>query len=172
MVAAMRVGDPLDELTDVGPMIDEQKARDAEAAVRAAISHGARSLTELRRAGSLLWPVVIDDADSHEPVVCQEVFAPVVSLQEYSNLDEAIEIANSTEYGLQAAIFTSSLSTAIDAARRLEFGGVIVNDSSRYRVDRMPYGGVKASGSGKEGPYYAIREMTDERLVVLKGRPA
>ena len=106
-------------------------------------------------------------------MVCREVFAPVVSLLSYRDLDEAIALANSTEYGLQAAIFTASLDVALEASRRLEFGGVIVNDTSRYRVDRMPYGGVKSSGSGgKEGPRYAIEEMTEEHLVVLRGRPS
>lgn len=171
LVAAMRVGDPLDEATDVGPMITEAKAREAEAAIEEATAAGARLLTPARREGSLLWPTVLADADYRATAVCREVFAPVVNLHSYSDLDEAIALANATEYGLQAGIFTRSLDVALEAARRLQFGGVIVNDTSRYRVDRMPYGGVKASGSGKEGPRYAIEEMTEEHLVVLKGVP-
>jgi acyl-CoA reductase-like NAD-dependent aldehyde dehydrogenase len=171
LVAAIRVGDPLDEATDIGPMLTEDKAAEAEVAVRDAVASGARSLTEIKRDGALLWPVVLADPDATLPVVCREVFAPVVSLLSYRDLDEAIALANSTDYGLQAGIFTASLAVALDASRRLEFGGVIVNDTSRYRVDRMPYGGVKSSGIGKEGPRYAIEEMTDERLVVLRGTP-
>lgn len=171
LVAALRVGDPLDEATDIGPMLTEEKAAEAEAAVRSAVSGGARPLIQIRRDGSLLWPVVLADPDVTLPVVCQEVFAPVVSLLSYTDLDEAIALANSTDYGLQAGIFTASLAVALEASRRLEFGGVIVNDTSRYRVDRMPYGGVKSSGMGKEGPRYAIEEMTEEHLVVLRGRP-
>jgi acyl-CoA reductase-like NAD-dependent aldehyde dehydrogenase len=171
LAAALRVGDPLDEATDVGPMLTEEKAAEAEAAVRDAIAAGSRPLTEIRREGALLWPVALADPDITLPVVCREVFAPVVNLQSYTDLDEAIALANSTEYGLQAGIFTASLAVALEAARRLEFGGMIVNDTSRYRVDLMPYGGVKSSGMGKEGPRYAIEEMTEEHLVVLKGRP-
>ena len=172
LVEALRVGDPLDDATDVGPMLNEEKAREAEATVEEAIVAGARRLTPARRDGSLLWPTVLADADPRQPVVCREIFAPVVSLHSYRDLDAAIEMANATEYGLQAGIFSSSLAVCLDAARRLEFGGVIVNDTSRYRVDRMPYGGVKASGSGKEGPRYAIEAMTDERLIVLRGQPS
>ncbi len=172
LVAALRVGDPLDEQTDIGPMLTAEKAAEAQAAVQEAIASGARPLSEIRREGALLWPVVLADADVRLPVVCREVFAPVVNLHSYDDLDGAIELANSTEYGLQAGIFTASLDVALQAARRLEFGGVIVNDTSRYRVDRMPYGGVKSSGLGKEGPRYAIEEMTEEHLVVLKGTGA
>jgi acyl-CoA reductase-like NAD-dependent aldehyde dehydrogenase len=171
-VEALRVGDPLDESTDVGPMLSEAKALEAEASIEAAVRVGAQRLTQPRREGALLWPTVLADADMTLPVVCQEAFAPVVNLHSYGDFDEAIDLANSTDYGLQAGIFTSSLGVALDAARRLQFGGVIVNDTSRYRVDRMPYGGTKSSGLGKEGPRYAIEEMTEERLVVLKGVPA
>ncbi len=171
LVAALRVGDPLDEATDIGPMLTTEKALQAEAGVRDAVAAGGRSLTEIRRDGALLWPVVLADPDIALPVVCQEVFAPVVSLLSYADLDEAISLANATDYGLQAGIFTASLAVALDASRRLEFGGVVVNDTSRYRVDRMPYGGVKSSGVGKEGPRYAIEEMTEEHLVVLRGTP-
>lgn len=171
-VEALRVGDPLDESSDVGPMLSEAKAEEAEASIEEAVRAGARRLTKPHREGSLLWPTVLADADAGLPVVCQEVFAPVVNLHSYGDFDEAIDLANSTDYGLQAGIFTASLEVALDAARRLRFGGVIVNDTSRYRVDRMPYGGTKASGLGKEGPRYAIEEMTEERLVVLRGVPA
>ncbi len=172
LVRDLRVGDPLDDAIDIGPMLSPEKAREAEIAIDEAVAAGARLLTPARREGALLWPVVLADADYRLPVVCREVFAPVVNLHSYADLGRAIELANSTEYGLQAGIFTASLAVAIEASRRLRFGGVIVNDTSRYRVDRMPYGGVKSSGSGKEGPRYAIEEMTEEHLVVLKGEPS
>lgn len=171
-VTAMRVGDPLDESTDIGPMLTPEKAAEAEAAAQEAVAAGATALTPIRREGALLWPIVLADADLELPVVCREVFAPLVNLHSYDTLDEAISIANSTDYGLQAGIFTSSLSVALTASRRLAFGGVIVNDTSRFRVDRMPYGGVKSSGYGKEGARYSMREMSDERIVVLRGDPA
>jgi len=101
-------------------------------------------------------------------VECEEVFGPVCTVSPVASLDEAIERANATEYGLQAAIFTESVRTALDAAERLEFGGVVVNEAPTFRADQMPYGGVKASGNTKEGPAWAVREMTEERLVVLQ----
>lgn len=171
-VEAMRAGDPLDPATDVGPMLGEEKAQAAEADIAAAVAAGARLLAGGRRDGALLWPTVLADADPSLPIVCREAFAPVVNVHTYDDLDEAIRMANSTEYGLQAGIYTASLAVALEAARRLEFGGVIVNDTSRYRVDRMPYGGVKSSGMGKEGSRYSIAEMTEERLIVLRGAPS
>ena len=99
---------------------------------------------------------------------CEEVFGPVVTLTKVGSVDEAIELANATRYGLQAAIFSADLSTCLDAARRLEFGGVTVNEAPTFRADQMPYGGVKASGNTKEGPAWAVHEMTEERLVVLQ----
>jgi acyl-CoA reductase-like NAD-dependent aldehyde dehydrogenase len=100
-------------------------------------------------------------------VSCLEVFGPLCTVTPYDSLDEALALANGTEYGLQAGIFTGSLGTALRAAGELEFGGVTVNEAPTFRADQMPYGGVKASGNTKEGPYYAVREMTEERLVVI-----
>ncbi len=99
---------------------------------------------------------------------CDEAFGPVCTLQPYDTLDEAIDAANATRYGLQAGIFTSSLRTALEASRRLEFGGVTVNEAPTFRADQMPYGGVKDSGNTREGPAWAVREMTEERLVVVQ----
>ena len=99
---------------------------------------------------------------------CEEVFGPVVSLYRVASLDEALERSNATRYGLQAAIFTSDLKTALRAARELEFGGVTVNEAPTFRADQMPYGGVKSSGNTKEGPAWTVREMTEERLVILQ----
>jgi acyl-CoA reductase-like NAD-dependent aldehyde dehydrogenase len=103
-----------------------------------------------------------------DKVQCNEVFGPVVTLTRVGSVDEAIELSNATRYGLQAAIFTRDLATSLDAARRLEFGGVIVNEAPTFRADQMPYGGVKASGNTREGPAWTVREMTEERLVVLQ----
>jgi acyl-CoA reductase-like NAD-dependent aldehyde dehydrogenase len=100
-------------------------------------------------------------------VSCEEVFGPVVTVSPVDTLDEAIELANSTKYGLQAGVFTGELATMIRAARALQFGGVIVNEAPTFRADQMPYGGVKESGNTREGPAYAVREMTEERLVVV-----
>jgi len=100
-------------------------------------------------------------------VSCEEVFGPVVTLTRVKSLDEAIDLANSTRYGLQAGVFTASLKDALEAARRLEFGGVTINEAPTFRADQMPYGGVKASGNTREGPAYAVHELTEERLVVI-----
>jgi len=115
-----------------------------------------------------LTPAVLANVKQQMRVVCQETFAPIVVVQTYESLEEALKIANDTEFGLQAGIFTSSLAVAMEAARSLHVGGVMINDTSFYRAGQMPYGGVKHSGMGREGPRYAIEEMTELRLVVLK----
>jgi acyl-CoA reductase-like NAD-dependent aldehyde dehydrogenase len=100
-------------------------------------------------------------------VVCEEVFAPVIGITSYEDIEDAFKMANDTPYGLQAGVFTTNLNIAMDACHKLNFGGVIINDVSTYRADVMPYGGVKNSGVGKEGPHYAVQEMTDERIIVI-----
>jgi acyl-CoA reductase-like NAD-dependent aldehyde dehydrogenase len=115
----------------------------------------------------LITPTVIGNASPELKVSCEEVFGPVVTLNAVESLDEAIELANETRYGLQAGIFTSRLDSALRAAQELEFGGVIVNEAPTFRADQMPYGGVKDSGNTREGPAYAVRELTEERLVVI-----
>jgi acyl-CoA reductase-like NAD-dependent aldehyde dehydrogenase len=167
-VRALKTGDPDDPDTDVGPMISEAEAARAEEWVAAAVAGGARLLTGGRRRGPVLEPTLLEDVRSDMAVVCQEIFAPVVSLQRARDLDEAIATANDSVYGLQAGVFTASLASAMRCARSLEYGGVIVNDASTYRTDLMPYGGVKESGLGREGPRYAIEEMTEVRLVVMR----
>lgn len=169
-VAELIVGDPVFPETHVGPLISEARAVELEAEIRRAVDRGARLLTPLRRENAMLWPTVIENASPDDQIVCQEAFGPVVALFAYDDIDEAFDAANATEYGLQAGVYTSNYTLMQRAMRELNFGGVIFNDTSRYRVDRMPYGGVKASGSGKEGVRYSIEQMTSERLVVL--RPA
>jgi acyl-CoA reductase-like NAD-dependent aldehyde dehydrogenase len=117
----------------------------------------------------LIRPTVLGDVTPEMKVSCEEVFGPVCVVVPYDTLEEGIRLANSTRYGLQAGIFTGSVKSALAAARGLEFGGVTVNEAPTFRADQMPYGGVKASGNTKEGPAYAVREMTEERLVVLAG---
>ena len=167
-VRALAVGSPFDPDTEVGPLISESRAAALEASVRASVEQGATLLTPLRREGALMWPVVIEGADPQSSLVCEEAFGPLVSLFSYGDIDDAFALANATPYGLQAGIYTSDFSIIHRAMHELDFGGVIVNDTSRYRVDRMPYGGTKASGSGTEGVRYSIEQMTKERLVVLK----
>jgi acyl-CoA reductase-like NAD-dependent aldehyde dehydrogenase len=165
-VEALVVGDPADEQTDVGPLIDG----DAKDRVLEWIAEsGGEVLTggDVTDDG-LIRPTVIARPDPTAKVSCDEVFGPVCTVTPYGSLDEAIELANGTRYGLQAGIFTANVKTALEAARRLEFGGVTVNEAPTFRADQMPYGGVKDSGNTREGPAYAVRELTEERLIVLQ----
>ncbi|BAS27924.1 aldehyde dehydrogenase family protein [Limnochorda pilosa] len=164
---ALKVGDPLDPGTDVGPMISEAEAARAEDWVHEAVEGGAKLLTGGTREGPLFQPTVLADVHASMKVVCNEVFAPVVTVIRYDTIDEAIEAVNDSHYGLQAGIFTESLEVAMEAARRIRVGGVMVNDTSSFRADLMPYGGVKGSGMGREGPKYAVEEMTDLKVIVL-----
>jgi acyl-CoA reductase-like NAD-dependent aldehyde dehydrogenase len=161
------VGDPGDEATDVGPVIDEDARIRIAGWVEEAQAAGAKLLAGGTDADPL-GPIVLGDAPETARVVCDEVFGPVCVVNTVDSLAEAYERANATEYGLQAGIFTGSISTALAAADALDFGGVTVNEAPTFRADQMPYGGVKGSGNTKEGPAYTIREMTEERLVVLQ----
>ena len=167
-VEALKVGDPADEETDVGPVIDVDARDRILAWIEEARSAGAEILSGRELDGELLRPTVIAGAGPELKVSCEEVFGPVCTVTPYDTLDEAIELANGTRYGLQAGIFTASLKSALAAAQRLEFGGVTVNEAPTFRADQMPYGGVKDSGNTREGPAWAVREMTEERLVVLE----
>jgi acyl-CoA reductase-like NAD-dependent aldehyde dehydrogenase len=136
--------------------------------IEEARSRGGRVLAGGELDGELLRPTVIADAPPDSKVACEEVFGPLCTVAAYDSLDEAIELANGTRYGLQAGIFTRDVKAALRAARELDFGGVTVNEAPTFRADQMPYGGVKDSGNTREGPAYAVREMTEERLVVLQ----
>jgi acyl-CoA reductase-like NAD-dependent aldehyde dehydrogenase len=166
-VDALVVGDPTDEATDVGPVIDEDARTRIVAWVEEARAAGASLLAGATDADPL-GPIVLGEAPETAHVVCDEVFGPVCVVNSVDSLADAYERANGTEYGLQAGIFTGSIATALAAAETLEFGGVTVNEAPTFRADQMPYGGVKGSGNTKEGPAYTIREMTEERLVVLQ----
>jgi acyl-CoA reductase-like NAD-dependent aldehyde dehydrogenase len=166
-VEQLVLGDPADEETDVGPVIDEDARDRILEWVDEARAGGAEILTGGELDGELIKPTVIANASPDLKVSCEEVFGPVVVVNAYDTLDEAIELANGTRYGLQAGIFTASIDTAFQAAQRLEFGGVTVNEAPTFRADQMPYGGVKDSGNTREGPKYAVREFTEPRLVVI-----
>jgi acyl-CoA reductase-like NAD-dependent aldehyde dehydrogenase len=168
-VEALQVGDPSDEATDVGPVIDEANRERIKAWIDEAAAGGAEIVTGGRVDSRLLGPTVLQGVTPEMKVCSQEIFGPVCSVIPYASLEEAFAQANATEYGLQAAIFTRSIEPAVKAAAALEFGSVMINEAPEWRVDQMPYGGTKASGNTKEGPAYAVREMTEERLVVLGG---
>jgi acyl-CoA reductase-like NAD-dependent aldehyde dehydrogenase len=165
-VEALKVGDPSDENTDVGPVIDE----DSRKRVLAWIGESGGEILAGGDANDegLIRPTVISEPSPDAKVSCEEVFGPVCTVTAVDSLGEAIELSNATRFGLQAAIFTSDLRSALRAAQELEFGGVTINEAPTFRTDQMPYGGVKDSGNTKEGPAYAVREMTEERLVVVE----
>jgi acyl-CoA reductase-like NAD-dependent aldehyde dehydrogenase len=161
------VGDPHDPATQVGPMIGEADARRAQEWIEEAVKAGARIVEGGRRSGALLYPTILADVRAEMRVVCEEIFAPVVCVIPFASLDAAIEQVNNTPFGLAAGVFTANISTALQAARRLHVGIVHINESSSSRVDLMPFAGVKDSGLGREGPKYAMREMTEERLITI-----
>jgi len=167
-VEALVVGDPADEATDVGPLIDRDARDRVLAWIEEARAAGAEVLTGGELDGELLRPTVIAGAGPELKVSCEEVFGPLCTITPYETLEEGIALANGTRYGLQAGIFTRDVKTALAAAERLEFGGVTVNEAPTFRADQMPYGGVKDSGYTREGPAYAVRELTEDRLVVLE----
>jgi acyl-CoA reductase-like NAD-dependent aldehyde dehydrogenase len=166
-VAELKFGDPADEETDVGPVIDEDAKERILEWIAEARSAGAELLAGGEERDGLIQPTVIAGAGPELKVSCEEVFGPVVAVNAVDSLDEAIRLANGTRYGLQAGIFTTALETALRAAGELEFGGITVNEAPTFRADQMPYGGVKDSGNTREGPAYAVRELTEEHLVVI-----
>ncbi len=171
LVEKLKVGDPLDPTTDVGPMIEEGEAGRIDTWVREAVAHGARVLTGGKRLGGALYaPTVLTDVPAEARVCAEEVFAPVVVLARFSSFESALEEVNRSTYGLQAGVFTASLDRSLQAFDTIEAGGVLVNDVPTWRIDHMPYGGVKDSGLGREGPKYTIEEMTEPRLLVINRR--
>jgi len=167
-VGNLKTGDPLDPETEVGPMIDEAAARRAEAWIAAAVKDGARIEVGGRRSGSVLEPTVLTHTKPEQQVNCDEVFAPLTTVTPYPDFAEALEVLNATSYGLQAGIFTRDVRRLMQAWDNLDVGGVMGNDIPSFRVDRMPYGGAKASGLGREGVRYAIQEMTEPRLLTIQ----
>jgi acyl-CoA reductase-like NAD-dependent aldehyde dehydrogenase len=167
-VEALAVGDPADEETDVGPVVDADARERILAWIDEAREGGAELLSGGAVEGELIKPTVIGNATLDMKVCREEVFGPVCVVNSYETLNEAIAAANGTRYGLQAGIFTGGVSAALRAAHELEFGGVTVNEAPTFRADQMPYGGVKDSGNTREGPAYAVRELTEERVVVIE----
>jgi glyceraldehyde-3-phosphate dehydrogenase (NADP+) len=162
----LKVGDPSDENTELSIMIDEAAAARAEQWTNEAVSIGASRLCGSARRGKLLEATVLTGTDPEMRVVAEEVFAPVAVVERFFDFRDAIEMANHSKYGLQAGVFTGEVSNARYAAENLEYGGIIINDVPTFRVDNMPYGGLKGSGFGREGIRYAMEEMTDLKLVV------
>jgi len=164
-VNTLKAGSSLDEATDVCAMITEAEAERVHAWIKEAVDKGAHILTGGKKEGAVLRPTVLEKVPRGIQIDCEEVYGPVVSLYRITSLDEAIEQANDVEYGLHAAIFTERLTDAFAAARKLHFGGIIVNDSTDYRLDVMPFGGTKMSGIGRQGVWTMLEEMTETRVV-------
>jgi acyl-CoA reductase-like NAD-dependent aldehyde dehydrogenase len=168
---ALRVGDPLDPETDVGPLISGDDRDRVKEWIDEAVAGGAELLTggELVDEGRCLAPTVLANPPKDAKVWCEEIFGPVATIDRFGDFEQALQMANDSKYGLQAGVFTRDLDRALAAARSLEFGGVLVNEVPTFRADQMPYGGVKDSGNTREGPAYAVRELTEERFVSLQG---
>jgi acyl-CoA reductase-like NAD-dependent aldehyde dehydrogenase len=170
-VSSLVVGDPADEGTEVSALISAGDADRVRSWVDEAVAGGARLLTDPgpSEPAGVVHPVLLAGVTPGMKVCSEEVFGPVVAVATYDDLDEALALANDSEYGLQAAIFTSDISKAMRAARTLDYGAVVINEVPTWRADQMPYGGVKDSGNTREGPAYVVREMTEPRLIVLPG---
>ncbi|HWS77837.1 MAG TPA: aldehyde dehydrogenase family protein, partial [Thermomonas sp.] len=168
-VRKLRAGDPRDETTFIGPVIDEAAAQRIDAWMDAAIKGGAKALVRGKRKGILLPAALLEQVPRDADLYRKEAFGPVACLEAFDDFDEAIARVNDSDFGLQAGVFTAGLAQAMRAWDRLEVGGVIVGDVPSFRVDNMPYGGIKHSGLGREGVRWAIQDMTEERLLVIRG---
>jgi acyl-CoA reductase-like NAD-dependent aldehyde dehydrogenase len=166
-VEALTTGNPVDESVQVGPMIREPDAERVSSWIEEAVSQGARIVTGGDREGTLHAPTLVADVDPGMKISCDELFGPAVGLTRFGDIDQAIEMANSTNYGLSAAIFTQNIDWAMAFARRVVSGNIHINWGTQWRADLMPYGGLKDSGMGKEGPKYTIDEMTEMKMVVF-----
>jgi acyl-CoA reductase-like NAD-dependent aldehyde dehydrogenase len=166
-VQQLKLGDPLEEETDVGPMIDEVSARQTGQWIQEAVKRGARILTGGNRDRTLFEPTVLENVPTDAKVSCQEVFAPVVVLDTYTTFEEALNKVNDSIFGLQTGVFTRDIEKAFKAFNTIDAGGIIINDIPTYRVDHMPYGGVKDSGFGREGVKYAMEEMSERKIMVV-----
>jgi acyl-CoA reductase-like NAD-dependent aldehyde dehydrogenase len=167
-VEALVVGDPFDDATDVSALINASERDRIVGWLEEAVGAGAKVVTGGSVRDDLLTPTVLVNVTEDMKVCTEEVFGPLIGIQGYQSLDQALDLANDSRYGLQAAVFTQDLRTALKAAHALDYGGVTVNEMPTFRTDQMPYGGVKDSGNTKEGPHYSVREMTEERLVVIQ----
>ena len=165
---AMVVGDPLDERVDVGPMIDSKEVDRIEGWVKEAQTTGAKVLTGGKRDGTVYYPTVLADVDDEMKVVSEEVFAPVASVISSDDFESALKQANDTKFGLQVGVFTNDVNRVFQAVKRLNFGGVIINDTPNFRADHMPYGGNRQSGLGREGVKFAMEDMTNIQMVAIR----
>lgn len=165
---SMVVGDPLDERVDVGPMIALKEAERVEDWVNEAASGGANVLTGGKREGAVYYPTVLVDVKPEMKVVAEEVFGPVASVMRADSFEQALELADKTTFGLQAAVFTRDINRVFQAVKRLNYGGVIINDTPSFRADHMPYGGTRQSGLGREGVRFAMEEMTNIQMVAIR----
>ncbi|MBN2896251.1 MAG: aldehyde dehydrogenase family protein [Campylobacterales bacterium] len=163
----LKVGSPYEDETFMGPLINDVSAQRAEAWVQSAIEEGARPLLEVRREGRMFYPCVMADVNDTMKIVCEEVFAPIVSLVRVAGFDEAVGKMNAAPYGLQFSIFTQNLALTKRAIEELDAGGVVINDMPTLRFDIQPYGGVKLSGIGREGPRFAIEEMSELKSIII-----
>jgi acyl-CoA reductase-like NAD-dependent aldehyde dehydrogenase len=170
-VESLKTGDPMDPSVDVGPVIDAGALDRIEEWVDEAVASGAEVLTGGKREGTLYFPTVLANTTAEMKVRCQEVFGPVTTVEKYETFEQAVDLVNDSEFGLQAGVFTSSIERAMLAHRDLQVGGVIVNDQSAWRADQMPYGGAKDSGYGREGLRWAMESMTEEKILVLSNIP-
>jgi acyl-CoA reductase-like NAD-dependent aldehyde dehydrogenase len=170
-VARLKVGNPFDEETDVGPLITPGDRDRVKEWVDEAVSAGAELMAggELVDGGRCLAPTLLGSPPKEAKVWCEEVFGPVATVDTYSEFGEALELANDSKFGLQAGVFTRDIGRGLEAARTLEFGGVLINEVPTFRADQQPYGGVKDSGNTREGPSFAVLELTEERFVTLQG---
>jgi acyl-CoA reductase-like NAD-dependent aldehyde dehydrogenase len=166
-VQALKLGDPMDKKSDLGSMVNEQEAKKSWSWLQEALNEGAEALCGNRLEGAKFYPTVVAQVNPQMKVWSEEVFCPLVTVTPFDSFEQAIELANTTRFGLQAGVFTRDIANIARAFRLLEVGGVIINDVPTFRVDHMPYGGVKESGTGREGPRFAIEEMTEPKLLVL-----
>jgi acyl-CoA reductase-like NAD-dependent aldehyde dehydrogenase len=167
----LRVGDPLDPETDVGPLISPGDRDRVKEWIDEAVAAGAELLTggDLVDEGRCLAPTLLGSPPREAKVWCEEIFGPVATIDRYSDFGEALRMANDSKFGLQAGVFTRDVGRGLEAANTLEFGGVLINEVPTFRADQMPYGGVKDSGNTREGPAFAVQELTEERFVTLQG---
>lgn len=167
VIEGLKTGNPLDEGTKMGPMIRERDAERVNAWIQDAVSGGARIVTGGTREGTLHAPTVVADVDPGMRISCDEIFGPAIAVSRFDDIDRAIAVANDTNYGLSAAIFTENINWALQYAQQVNSGNIHINWGTQWRADLMPYGGFKESGMGKEGPRYAVEEMTETKMVVI-----
>jgi len=166
-VSQIKYGDPLSEDTEMGPMIDEAAIKKTEQFCEDALRNKGKLILGGKRKGNIFLPTIIFDVAEEAMVIQEEAFAPIVAINKFQTMDEVIKKVNNTKYGLQVSVFTQNITKALECARTIDAGGVLINEYPTFRVDNMPYGGTKGSGIGREGPDFAIKEMTEEKLIIF-----